>query len=193
MAEYKQLPHEELLKYTYDHAAWYWLGMSFFERQDFINAARWLEKTMNDPGNEWAGKATLNLGLLHVGNMLPNASKDEALRLFEKNPNGVMSRLNAGFLYFNGTETKHNPAKGKELVESAINQLIKDDGNDNYLSQSECWDIGWMYYKENNPKAYKWFEKSIARCNVNYSSDRKLIELAKQCIETLHRDGVRPN
>lgn len=190
MAEYKNLSLEELLKHAHDSAAWYWIGMAYWEQYDFINAAKWLEKTMNADGNKWAGKATLNLGLLHVGECIPNASKDEALRLFEKNPDGAMSKLNAGFLYYNGTETKHDPVKGRELIETAVNQLITDKGNDSYLKQSECYDIGWMYYKEKNSKAHEWFDKCIARCDSNYSSDRKLMELAERNKEMLRRDGV---
>jgi len=192
MAEYNNLSLEELLKYTYDRAAWYWIGMAYLECGDYSNAAVWLEKTMNDAGNEWAGKATLNLGYSHKGGLHPRASKDEALRLFEKIPKFVRAKLNAGILYFNGTETKHNPAKGKELIEEALEELQKLEGYDKekFFSQSEWYDIGWMYYKENNPKAYKYFEKAIANCDTNYASDRKLIELAKRNIDVLRRDGV---
>ena len=190
MVEYDNLSLEELLKHVHDRAAWYWIGMAYWERRDFGNAALWLEKTMNDSGNEWAGKATLNLGLLHKSGGHPHASQDEALRLFEKIQNGTMSKLYAGFLYFNGTETKKDITKGKELIETAIEKLIKENGNDDYLSQSECYDIAWMYYKEKNAKAYKWFDKCIARCNTNYSSERNLVELAKRNIDVLRRDGV---
>jgi tetratricopeptide (TPR) repeat protein len=192
MKEYNNLSLNELLKYTHDHAAWYWLGMAYWERGDFNNAAVWLEKTMNDTGNKWAGKATLNLGYSHQGGLHPRASKDEALRLFEKIPKFVRAKLNAGILYFNGTETKHNPAKGKKLIEEALEELQKLEGYDRekFFSQSEWYDIGWMYYKENNPKAYKYFEKAIANCDTNYASDRKLIELIKHNIDVLRRDGV---
>jgi len=191
MAEYNNLSLEELLKHTHDHASWYWLGIAYIARKDFSNAALWYEKAMNDPGNEWAGKARFNLALLHKGGLHPSASKDEALRLFEKNLNGSMSNLYAGFLYHEGTETKQDIAKGKALVEKAIELLIKEDGNDNYLSQSECYDIGWVYYKENNGKAYKWFEKCIARCDLNYASDNRLKDLAIRNIDVLRRDGVK--
>jgi hypothetical protein len=56
--------------------------------------------------------------------------------------------------------------------------------------EKEYPDIGWMYYKENNPKAYKYFEKAIARCDTNFASDRRLIEMAKRNIEVLRRDRV---
>ena len=191
MAEYKKFSLEELLKFTHDHASWYWLGMAYWERREFNNAAVWLEKTMNDTSNEWAGKARFNLALLHKGGLHPRASKDEALRLLEKNLSGPMSNLYAGLLYFEGTETKQNIVKGKELVEKAIELLIKEDGNDNYFSQSECYDIGWLYYKENNGKAYKWFEKCIARCNLNYASDSHLKEMAIRNMDVLRRDGVK--
>jgi len=191
MAEYKKNSLEELLELTHDREAWYWLGMAYWERHDYGNAAVWLEKTMNDTGNEWAGKARFNLALLHKCGLHPNASKDEALRLFEINLSGSMSNLYAGFLYFEGTETMQNIAKGKEMVEKAIALLIKEDGNDNYLSQSECYDIGWIYYKENNGEAYQWFKKCIARCNDNYASDRRLKDLANRNMDVLRRDHVK--
>ena len=190
MVEYKYLTLDELLKYTYNHVAWYWIGMAYFERKDFMNAADWLDKTMNDAGNEWAGKARFNLGLMHYGGFHPRASKDEALRLFEKNLKGSMSNLYAGLLYFEGTETKHDVAKGKAMIEKGIELLIEEDGDDHYLSQAECYDIGWVYYKENNPEAYKWFEKCKARCNLNYQSDRNLIDMVNRNIDVLRRDGV---
>jgi len=191
MNEYENFPLEDLLKHTYDNAAWYWLGMAYWGRNDFANAVMWLEKTMNDTDNEWSGKARFNLALLHKGGLHPRSSKDEALRLFERNLNGSMSNLYAGFLYFEGTETKHDPEKGKAMIERAIELLIKEDGNDNYFSQSECYDIGWVYYKENNGKAYKWFEKCIARCDENHASDRRLKDLAIRNMDVLHRDGVK--
>ena len=190
MADYKNYPLEELLKCTHDHASWYWIGIAYIARRDFNNAAMWYEKTMNDIDNEWAGKARFNLAQLHMGGLHPHASKDEALRLFEKNLNGSMSNLYAGFLYFEGTETKQDIVKGKAMVEKAIELLIQEDGNDNYLSQSECYDIGWMYYKENNGKAYQWFKKCIARCDENYASDVKLKELANRNMDVLRRDRV---
>ena len=191
MEKYENLSLEELLRLTHDKGAWYWTGMAYWESNDFDNAVVWLEKTMNDPGNEWAGKARFNLALSHKGGLHPRASKDEALRLLEKNLNGPMSNLYAGFLYFEGTETKKDLAKGKELIEKAIEIMIKKAGNDNYFSQSECYDIGWMYYTENNPKAYKWFDECIARCDENYASDRRLVDMANRNKDVLRRDGVK--
>jgi len=191
MKEYKNLSLEELLKHTHDHASWYWLGIAYIARRDFNNAAVWYEKTMDDPGNEWAGKARFNLAQLHMGGLHPRASKDEALRLFEKNLNGSMSNLYAGLLYFNGTETKQDSEKGKMLIEKAIELLIKEDGNDNYLSFSECYDIGWVYYRENNGKAYQWFKKCIARCNGSYANDQWFIDTANRNMDVLRRDGVK--
>jgi len=189
--EYKELSLEELLKYAHDSKAWYWIGIAYIARRDFSNAAVWYEKTMNDTGNEWAGKARFNLAQLHMSGLHPHASKDESLRLFEKNLSGSMSNLYAGFMYHKGTETKHDPAKGKALIEKAIELLIKEDGNDNYLSFSECYDIGWVYYTENNGKAYKWFKKCIDRCNVNYPNAQWFIDTANRNMDTLRRDGVK--
>ena len=191
MGKYENLSLEELLKFTHDKEAWYWISMAYWECNDFSNAAMWLEKTMNDTDNQWTGKARFNLALLHKGGIHPRASKDEALRLFEKNLNGPMANLYAGFLYFEGTETKQNLVKGKELIEKAIELMIKKAGNDNYFSQSECYDIGWMYYKENNAKAYTWFKKCISRCDENYASDRRLKDMANRNMDVLRRDGVK--
>ena len=194
MVDYSNYSLGELLMNKHDRAAWYWIGMAYWERGDYNNATVWLERTMNDTRNEWAGKATLNLGYSHLGGFHPRSCKDEALRLFEKIPSFVRAKLNAGILYFNGTETKHNPAKGKKLIEEALDDLQKLEGYDKekFFSQSEWYDIGWMYYKENNPKAYKYFEKAIANCNTNNASERKLMELAKRNIDVLRRDGVKP-
>jgi len=68
---------------------------------------------MNDEGNKWAGGARFNLGSMHYGGFHPSASKDEALRLFEKNLTGSMSNLYAGLLYFSSplVKTMHFSAR----------------------------------------------------------------------------------
>jgi Tfp pilus assembly protein PilF len=153
--------------------------MAYWGRTEFDEAAYWLEKTMNDPDNGWAAKATLNLGLAHLC-LLEPTNKEEALRLFEKNPNGVMSKLNAGFLYYNGTDEtgrNRNPAKGKELIESAISQLIKEDGNDNYLNPNDCLKIAEMYAEERvYSKAIEYFTKVKDRCRPNDSCFKEIAE-----------------
>jgi len=190
MNDYSNFSLEQLLRHAQDREAWYWIGVAYLGRQEFNNAIPWLEKTMNDTGNEWSEKAMQNLGILHKGGFHPHSSKDAALALFEKSSRLILSRLYAGFLYFDGTETEHDIAKGKEYIEAAIEQLIKLKGNDKNLSQADCYDIGWVYYKENNGKAYSWFDKCIERCDTDYASDRNLIELAKRCIGVLQRDGI---
>ena len=182
MPDYSELNLQQLLNHQNDPAAWYWLGMAYWENGDQRNAAAWLEKTMKDQGNEWSGKATLNLGLLNIA----AGNKDEALRLFETIPNGVLSRLNAGFLYYEGTGTQCNPAKGKGLIEEAIKQLIIDDGDDGYLSQRECFRVAQMYMQEGiSQKAVEYFRKAINRCDLSYQSDHQLKEMAEMCIGRL--------
>lgn len=182
MADYSDYNLQQLLANQHDNEAWYWLGMAYWKNGDNHNGAIWLEKTMNDSGNEWSGKATLNLGLLNVS----IGHKDKALRLFESLPNGVMSRLNAGFLYYEGTGTQKNPVKGKRLIEEAIKQLIIDDGDDEYLSQRECFKIAQMYQQENmSSKAKEYFQKTINRCNLNYQSDHQIKELVEMSINKL--------
>ncbi|MCL2327118.1 MAG: hypothetical protein FWC39_01255 [Bacteroidetes bacterium] len=188
---YENLSLEELLNHTHDHAAWYWIGMAYWERYDFSNAAVWLGKTMSDPSNEWAGKAKLNLGLAHAGGYLPNSSKDEALRLFEeileKMPNAISTKLHAGFLYCEGTETKRDTVKGGKLIKEAIQQFKdRDGGKDDYLSQIECYKVGVMYEAEGiRDKSIEYYRKAIKRANENYPSDRNLIEKAKEAIREL--------
>jgi tetratricopeptide (TPR) repeat protein len=181
--EYKNLSLEELLKYTHDSAAWYWLGMAYFGKSEFGNAAYWLEKTMNDPDNEWAFKASENLGIIHEGKFVSNASRDKALQFFEKKPCGLVAALHAGLLYYEGTETKRDTVKGKELVEKVINKLIKDDGNDSFLKPDECFRIGVMYAEEGDfSEAIKYLEKTKDRCDTRHPSDRELYNIAEEGI-----------
>ena len=190
MEEYGNFSLEELLRHEDDRTAWYWIGMAYWERADFINAAKWLERTMNDVGNEWADKATFNLGIAHLG-LLPNASRDKALSLFEKISGGVMSKLYAGFLYYEGTETKRDLDRGRKLIEEAISQLIDKCGDDSYLAPDEYFKIARMYANEgNHKKAIEYLTKTKGKCNPSYSSERDLIERAEEGImEELEKLG----
>ena len=182
---YNEFSLEKLLNYTHDSLAWYWLGMAYWdERNDFKNAALWLTKTMDDPNNEWSNKAAQQLGMLNMG-FLPDSSKDKALDFFEKSINLIISRLNAGFLYHEGTETRHDPTKGKNLVEEAISLLIKKNGNDDYLAPNEFYKIAVMYEAERQiPQAIEYYRKASNKCDLRYESDRRL----KQTIEDILRE-----
>ena len=192
MTEYKNLSLEELLKHARDNAAWYWIGMSYWERSDIVNAAVWFEKAMNDPGNKWEGKSRLLMGVAHANNGIPNSSRDKALDLFEQNltqnPNSVMSRLNAGFLYCKGTETRRDLDKGKALIEQSIEQLIKEDGNLDFLKQIELYDIAIMFEgRQMFSIAINYYTRVIKECNSTNTSDRKLIEKTKEAISECRR------
>ena len=186
MPNYKELSSGELqgLASQGDCESYYWLGMDYWGRGDYGNAVIWLEKTMNNPGNEWAAKAKNNLALAHEGGYHPNADKDEAIRLYGELDGYAMPKLHLGFLYYEGTPRNHDPARGKQLIETAVGQLKKqNNGSDEYLSQIECFKIGGMYYQERMPaNAIEYFEKAIKRSDSNYASDRKLIEMAKESI-----------
>jgi len=193
--EYSELSLEELLNYTHDRRAWYWIGMAYWaECNDFRNAAEWLTRTMNDPNNEWADTATQHLGMLHFGLFpIPNASKDEALRLFERSISLLVSKLYAGFLYYEGTESNPKPEremqlKGMRLIEEVIQRLIRDDGNDDYLSANEYLIVGRIYAKEvlfTNAKAEEYLEKTIVKATRDNSSD--LIEDAEEIMRNLRK------
>jgi len=193
--EYSELSLEELLNYMHDNKAWYWIGMAYWaERNDFCNAAKYLTKTMNAPDNEWADTATQQLGMLHFGLFpIPDASKKEALRLFEKSISLLVSKLYAGFLYYEGTDDNSKPdremqLKGIRLIEEVIQRLIKDDGNDDYLDAHEYLRIGRIYAKEGlftNAKAEEYLGKTIVKATCNNSSD--LIEEAEEIMQNLRR------
>ena len=191
MMEYKNLSLEELLIHKTDSAAWYWLGMAYWEHNDFRDAAEWLNKTMNDPNNEWADKAAQNLGILHLG-LIPNASRDEALRLFEKSIHLLVSKLHAGFLYYEGTESNPEPDggmryKGIRIIEEVIQHLKETNGNDDYLKADECFKIGLMYAESGYPTdAKEYLKKAIDRADHNYISDRRLIEIAEEVLKDLN-------
>jgi TolA-binding protein len=77
--------------YTEKSGAWYWIGMAYWERRDFPNAALWLDKTRNDSGDHgWQGQATLNLGVIYWKFI---NRQQEALRLFESIPSFALARL----------------------------------------------------------------------------------------------------
>lgn len=189
MSNYKELSIEELMVAVSrgERGAYYWLAMAYWGRGDYANAVEWFEKTMNDAGNEWAGKATSYLAMAHEGGYHPQASMDEAIRLFESlssNPNSVISRLHLGLLYCEGQSGNCGHDVGKRLVEDAVASIVATDGNDGYLSQIECFRIGGMYFNEDNAaKATEYLQKAIDRCDAAYPDDQTLIELARISID----------
>jgi tetratricopeptide (TPR) repeat protein len=135
MADYKNYSLSQLENCKHDCDAWYYLGMAYMEQRNLNSAAEWLGKAMNDPGNEWEAKAGLNLGLVYK----QMGDNDKALATLEKNlgkfPSRPMTKLNVGFLYAEGTSSKpQNITKALQLVEEVIAQLVREDGNDDYLS-----------------------------------------------------------
>jgi len=178
-AIYKKLSLEELLRdYTEQSGAWYWIGMAYWERYDFLNAAKWLEKTMNDSGEHgWQGKATLNLGVIYWKFI---DRKQEALRLFESIPSFALAKLNAGLMYFRGEGTYPDAEKGLRLVEEAIVVIVNAQGNDEYFSANECFWISEIFYESGKrEKAKEYLRKTISRCKTAYESDRELKTMAE--------------
>lgn len=190
MADYRDYTLTQLEGCKNDPAAWYWLGMAYYEQRDFANAEIWLTKTMNDSGNEWRGKARLNLALGHEALYFPGGSRDKAVELLEaaikENPKASISTLHLGFLYSEGTESHKDQARGKELIEKAIALLIAEDGDDSYFSQLECFGIATMYRVERNKaKAIEYYQKTIARCDLRYESEQSLKKTAEEAIRQL--------
>ena len=175
----KNLPLSELLRdYSGNSGAWYWIGMAYWERRDWPNAAKWLEKTMNDSGNHgWQGKATLHLGLIYW--KYSNRQQD-ALRLFESIPSFARARLNAGLMYFHGEGTSRDAVKGLRLVEEAIVVINDAQGNDSLFSPLECLKMSEVFYEGGKrEKAKEYLRKSIQRCDLAYESDREIKSMAE--------------
>jgi tetratricopeptide (TPR) repeat protein len=192
MADYKNYSLSQLENCKQDRDAWYYLGMAYMERGDLSSAAEWLSEAMNDPGNEWEAKAGLNLGLVYK----QNSEKDKALAILEKNlskfPSSPMTKLNVGFLYAEGTESKpRDLVKALRLVEEVIAQLIQEDGNDDYLAADEFFTIAIVYFDaakaENSQnyfrKAEEYFNKTIRKSGNYGSSGQKLREMAENCLK----------
>ena len=143
--DYATLSHNELLKLaSRDHEAWCYLAMSFAKQGDDRNANKWFEKTIKDTGNKWAGKARYQLASAYLYGWGVEKSRDEALRLYEGG-SGSLSKLEAGFLYCQGTETQRDLDKGREYILKAIEQIMKDDGNLDDLQVLELYNIAVMF------------------------------------------------
>ena len=181
----KNLSLEELLRdYSGKSGAWYWIGMAYMERRDFINAAKWLEKTKNDSGDHgWQGKATLNLAAIYRAAL---NRKEESLRLFESILSFALAKLNAGCMYFHGEGTSRDTEKGLRLIEESIATIIKAKGNDDFFAANECFWISEVFYESGKrEKAIEYLKKTIARCNTIFESDRELKAMAENNLRNM--------
>jgi len=195
---YKDLSSGELQRLASqgDRDAYYWLGKYYSDRGDNQNAAIWWEKAVKElPSNHKCfNQAATHLAFLHCSARIPQANDNEAIRLFELAPSlGPLSKLFLGVLYCNVQGQKNNPSKGIGLVEDAITQFIKEDGNDEYLNYNMCFQIAGIYNKEmgrnataeNVRKAMDYFKKTITRGPGSQEA-----EVAKKCIENLKRISI---
>jgi TPR repeat protein len=168
MADYKELSSGELqrLASSGDREAYYWLGDDYYKRGDYQNTAVWWEKVVKElpSSHECFKRAACNLSLLHQDKLISQADDNEAIRLYELVPNlGPISILALGLLYCEVQGQKHDVSKGIGLVEKAIQSLIKEDGDDEYLKYAECFRIARMYYKEvGNTQNVKYLEKAFS-------------------------------
>jgi len=194
--DYRNLSLEELLNYTYDRESWYFIGMAYWKQHDFAKAIEWLEKTRTDTGNKWAGNATFNLAQFYTMGAMANKkdnpdeynhSIEKALSLYDemlsKKPKSSMATIHAGLLYY---REKKEYAKGKKMIVDGIAFLKEEDGDDSYLKPDECFKIGVMFVREENSKeAIEYLTKTRDRCDIRYSSDRELREMAVSCLQDL--------
>jgi len=178
MEKYINKTLNELLPYSNDHDSWYWIGMAYFGRQDWKNAAEWLTKAMNDSGNTMGAKAANDLAGMHIMGVHPNASKDEAVRIFEGISQYAMAKIQLGFLYH---DYKGQRIEGKDLIEKGIEQLkSQNNGSDEYLNQLECFTIAEIFRGSGeNSKAVEYYRKAAQRCDVNYQVEREMKEDAE--------------
>lgn len=182
MADYKNLSLEQLLNHKSDSASWYWIGMAYMEKFDPANAELWLKNTMNDSGNKWQEKATRELAFLYAA----DGQKDKALQLFEKVQNYAIPKIHIGLLYYHGTETQHDPLKGKDFVEEGINELEQKDGMD-YLTSYDLYQISTMYHgEEEYEKEKEYLLKTIEKCDEEDEDEMK------EKVEIILRDLNKP-
>ena|GEM_PF-1609231 len=185
----KRLSLEELLRdYSGKSGAWYWIGMAYWERGDYENAAKWLEKTKNDSGDHgWQGKATLNLGLA-CWKFLNR--KQEALRLFESIPKFALAKLYSGVMYFHGDGVARDTDKALVLVKDSIKIIMDLRNNDDLFAANECFWIAEVFHKTGNrEKAREYLHKTIDRCRDSYPSDRELKSMAENNLRQMERNG----
>ena len=150
--------------------------MAYLEKGDFLNAATWLEKAMNDVGNDRRANATKFLAQMHKDGIHPHASKDEALRLYGLISGNAMPKIHMGFLYYFGKEIQKDTSKGFDLIEKGIEQLkMQNNDSDSYLTVEEYFSIASIYLNENMTKKTKeYLLKTIDKCGNNpYVSDIK--------------------
>ena len=183
MADYKNLSLNQLLNYKSDNAAWYGLGMAYMEAYDVENAIFWLDKTMNDAGNEWQTKATFELAQVYMADGHPKSSKDEALRLLMKVSSYGISQVNIGFLLYFGTETQIDTKKGRSYIEGGIKLLKERDGM-NSLGSYDLLRVAWMYQDEGEKgKAREYLQATISKSSAEGFYDIK--EQAEECLREL--------
>ena len=112
------------------------------------------------------------MAVLHKNKLISQANDNDAIRFFELVPKlGPLSKLLLGMLYYDVQGHNHNPSKGIDLVEDAISQYIKEDGNDEDIDYSLCYEIARVFYdysgNTNNAdyawKALDYFGKTYAR------------------------------
>ena len=176
MSNYKELSFEELQRLASqgNRDAYYWLGVHFTKRGDNQNTAMWWEKAVKELPSSHEGfrGAALGLAVMHKNKEIINADDNEAIRLFELVPKlGPLGKLLLGMLYYDVQGQKNNPSKGIGLVEDAITQYNKEDGNDEDIDYGLCYEIARVYYdyadKTNNGEyiwvALEYFGKTVAR------------------------------
>ena len=197
MTKYADMTPLELEKLAVqgDNEAEYQLAMRHYETalryykdSDVQNAINRLNRIISNDNHPRRVSAIRFLAQMYAANGTPYTNKSEAIRLFEiiKNvPTAVLARLGLGLLY----SEKGRIDEGLALIESAVNQLISEDGNDDYLKQIECYKIGVAYEgAQCFSLAVKYYNKAINRCDTSYESDRALIQNAKAGIADCEKD-----
>ena len=159
----------------------------YFENMDWGNAINSFNKIIDNTNHPQRVTAIGRLAQIYVTNGSPFADKKEAVRLYEMIkdvPTAVLARLNLGFLY---SETGRID-EGIDLIETALKQIIVEDGNDDYLKQIECYKIAVAYEgAQCFSLAVQYYNKAIARCDKKYESDRLLIQQAQEGISNSQR------
>ena len=118
-----------------------------------------------DPRSDtYAAKAMYVLASLHESNVHPNASVDEAIRLYKivaSTSQGANAKLSLGLMYLEGWKTDHNPEEGMALVNDSLAELEKNGMVDPWYYER----LGGIYCDAKDTKAraknYQAMQKAV--------------------------------
>ena len=159
-----------------DLEAQYDLAFYYYKKGDYQNTVAWFERIIVNPNHPFYRKSVNFLAELCEYGNYPNISEEEnidkAVLLYSRvccyPENNFFARFHLSLIYCENRYLKYSPYDGKQMLEYVIDELIEDDGNDEYFKPVECLRIAYIYLRkdiiEDIRKAKEYLEKAIRRC-----------------------------